>query len=136
MTDTLTLDIHHVGLAVPDLDAARGFFVDALGWKVIGEVPDYPAVFVSNGHAMLTLWRLADPASATSFDRKANVGLHHLAIAVADHAALVTVFEKVRHHPGVEIEFAPSPMRAGPSAHHFICAMPGGIRLEFATSFV
>jgi catechol-2,3-dioxygenase len=61
MTDTLTLGIHRVGLAVPDLDAARAFFIDALGWNVVGEVPDYPAIFVSNGHALLTLWRVADP---------------------------------------------------------------------------
>lgn len=133
MTDTLTLGIHHVGLAVPDLDAARAFFVDALGWNVVGEVPAYPAVFVSNGHALLTLWRVADPDRATSFDRKSNVGLHHLAIAVADHAALTTLFEKVRTHAGVEIEFAPGPMRAGSSADHFICTIPGGIRVEFAT---
>jgi catechol 2,3-dioxygenase-like lactoylglutathione lyase family enzyme len=133
MTDTSTLGIHHVGLAVPDLDTAQAFFVDALGWRVIGHVPSYPAVFVSNGHAMLTLWRVATPGHAVPFDRKSNVGLHHLAIAVADHAALATVHEKVRRHPDVEIEFAPGPMRVGASTHHFICTMPGGIRIEFAT---
>ena len=133
MTDTSTLGIHHVGLAVPDLDAARTFFVEALDWNVVGEVPAYPAVFVSNGHALLTLWRVADPERATPFDRKVNVGLHHLAIAVADHAALTALFEKVRAHAGVKIEFEPGPMGPGASAHHFICAIPGGIRVEFAT---
>jgi len=78
MTDAtpLTLGIHHVGLAVPDLEAARDFFVQALGWHEAGRVPAYPAAFVSDGTTLLTLWRVADPATATPFDRRANVGLH------------------------------------------------------------
>ena len=48
MTGTLTRGVHHVGLAVPDLEAAERFFRDALGWKTVGGVPDYPAVFVSD----------------------------------------------------------------------------------------
>lgn len=133
MTSSLTSGVHHIGLAVPDLDAAVRFFVDALGWDVVGGRPDYPAVFVSDGSIMLTLWRVADPENATAFDRRANIGLHHLALAVADEAALMTVYERVRRHPGVETEFAPEPSRPGSSTRHFICAMPGGIRVEFAT---
>jgi catechol 2,3-dioxygenase-like lactoylglutathione lyase family enzyme len=135
MTTKLTRGIHHVGLAVPDLEAAQGFFRDVLGWDVVGEVPSYPAVFVSDGHVLLTLWRVVDPDEAIPFDRKTNVGLHHLALAVADDEALSTVYEKVRHHPGVEIEFAPCPIRDGAITRHFICAIPGGIRVEFATPF-
>lgn len=134
MTDVLTRGVHHVGLAVPDLAAAERFFVDALGWSVAGGVPDYPAVFVSDGATMVTLWRVADPERATPFDRRANVGLHHLALTVADRAALAAAYARVRAHPGVTIEFAPGPMRAGSAMHHFLCAMPGGVRLEFATA--
>jgi catechol 2,3-dioxygenase-like lactoylglutathione lyase family enzyme len=138
MTDTVTRavtrGVHHVGLAVPDLPAAERFFVEALGWSVVGGVPSYPAVFVSDGATMVTLWRVADPGSAAPFDRRTQVGLHHLALGVADRAALALVHERVRAHPGVAIEFAPAPMREGSSVHHFICAMPGGIRLEFATA--
>ena len=131
-TEPLTLGVHHVGLAVPDLDAAQRFFCDVLGWRVVGEVPDYPAVFVGDGTTMLTLWRVADPAGAVAFDRRRNVGLHHLALAVADAAALATVHAKVALVPGVTIEFAPEPVRPGSPTHHFICTMPGGVRIEFA----
>lgn len=135
MTTALTLGAHHVGLTVPDLDAAVTFFRDALGYALVGENPAYPCAFVSDGTTLLTLWRVADPASAIAFDRRANIGLHHLALQVADDAALAEVFERVRAHPGVAVEFAPEPIREGSSTRHFICAMPGGIRLEFATPF-
>jgi catechol 2,3-dioxygenase-like lactoylglutathione lyase family enzyme len=133
MTQALTRGAHHIGLAVRDVAEARDFFVDALGFAVVAERPDYPAIFVSDGMILLTLWQVASPATATPFDRRANVGLHHLALQVADPDALRTVFARVRSHPGVAIEFAPEPMRAGSATHHFICAMPGGIRVEFAT---
>lgn len=134
MSQALTLGVHHVGLAVPDLEAAERFFVDVLGWTVVGGVPSYPAVFVSDSTIMVTLWRLTNPAEAVPFDRKTNVGLHHLAFKVADLTALNGVYEKARSYPGVDIEFAPGPMRAGSPVQHFICAMPGGVRIEFATS--
>jgi catechol 2,3-dioxygenase-like lactoylglutathione lyase family enzyme len=135
MTTPLTRGAHHVGIAVPDLAAAERFFCDALGWTVVGGNPEYPAVFVSDGQVMLTLWRVADPATATPFDRRANIGLHHLALAVADDAALATVYDRVRAHPGVTVEFVPAPIRPGSATRHFICAMPGGVRVEFATPF-
>ena len=131
----LTRGAHHIGLAVRDVAEARDFFVDALGFTVAAERPDYPAIFVSDGTILLTLWQVADPASATPFDRRANIGLHHLALRVADLEALRTVFARVQGHPGVVIEFDPEPIREGATTHHFICAMPGGIRIEFATPF-
>jgi catechol 2,3-dioxygenase-like lactoylglutathione lyase family enzyme len=134
MTERLTLGAHHIGLAVPDLDAAVGFFRDALGYEVVGGRPEYPALFVSDGTLMITLWRVADPETARPFDRRANIGLHHLALKVADEGVLEQVFAKVRAHPCVEIEFAPEPMRPGSPVRHFICLMPGGIRIEFATA--
>jgi catechol 2,3-dioxygenase-like lactoylglutathione lyase family enzyme len=133
MTRPLTLGVHHVGLAVPDLDAAERFFVDALGWTVTGGVPSYPAVFVSDGSTMVTLWRVADPGQAAAFDRRANIGLHHLALKVANRDALQAAYDRIRVHPDVTIEFAPGPMREGSPLHHLICEMPGGVRLEFAT---
>ena len=135
MTTALTLGAHHVGLTVPDLDAAVTFFREALGYALVGENPAYPYAFVSDGTTLITLWRVGDPASAIAFDRTANIGLHHLALRVADDAALAEVFERVRAHSGVTVEFAPEPLREGSSTHHFICAMPGGIRIEFATPF-
>ncbi|UPG94545.1 VOC family protein [Luteibacter aegosomatissinici] len=131
MIQSATCGIHHVGLAVPDLDTAMDFFVDALGWESLGRNDDYPAGFVSDGVITLTLWRVAFPTEATPFDRRKNVGLHHLAIAVSDEAALHAVFARVSNFPGVTIEFPPGPTRPGSARMHFICGMPGGIRLEF-----
>ena len=113
MTNPLTTGVHHVGLALPDIDAARDFFRDALGYEVAGGAADYPAHFVSDGSTLITLWQVSDPETATPFDRKKNIGLHHLAIGVADKAALTTVFDRVRAWPGVAIEFGPCPMGEG-----------------------
>jgi catechol 2,3-dioxygenase-like lactoylglutathione lyase family enzyme len=125
---------HHVGLAVPDLEAAIDFFRDALGWKELGRNDAYPAAaagFITDGSTTLTLWRVEDPATAVPFDRRRNVCLHHPALAVADEPALHTAFEKVRTYPGVSVEFAPGPPWVGSDRKHFIIAMPDGLRLEF-----
>ena len=126
----VTRGAHHIGLTVPDLTATRAFFVDTLGYAQVGEKPDYPAVFVSDGTVMITLWQVTDPARATAFDRKQVVGLHHLALAVADGAALDALHGVLCATDGVSIEFPPGPLGAGP-ARHMMCAIPGGIRTEF-----
>jgi catechol 2,3-dioxygenase-like lactoylglutathione lyase family enzyme len=133
LTDALTHGVHHVGLAVRDLDEATSFFCGTLGFKEVARNEGYPAVFVSDGTVTLTIWRVTDPANAVAFNRKTNIGLHHLALAVADEAALAKVYERVRNHPGVVVEFNPEPIRPGSATRHFICAIPGGIRVEFAT---
>jgi catechol 2,3-dioxygenase-like lactoylglutathione lyase family enzyme len=135
MTQALTTGAHHIGLTVPDLESAAQFFCATLGFREVGGNPAYPAKFVSDGTTLLTLWQVVDAARVTPFDRKTNIGLHHLALGVADATALDTVHARVKAHPGVTIEFAPEPIRDGAATRHFICAMPGGIRIEFATPF-
>ena len=126
----LTLGAHHVGLTVPDLAQTRSFFIDTLGFSQLGEKPEYPAVFVSDGTTMITLWQAQNPETAIPFDRKNVIGLHHLAFKVADAAALAALGAKLAQTDGVEIEFAPEDLGAGP-ARHMMCAIPGGIRIEF-----
>ncbi len=128
-TTALTQGAHHVGLTVVDLIATRDFFLQTLGFRQVGEKPDYPAVFVSDGHTMITLWRVADATAYVAFDRRRNIGLHHLALRVADRAALQEAYEKVAAAPGAEIEFAPQPLGGG-ATWHMMCQIPGGIRLE------
>lgn len=123
-----TLGIHHLGLAVSNLPATAGFFTDCLGWKVAREVPEYPAIFVTNGSAFLTLWQTE--GGATPFDRRRNVGLHHFALKVDSDAALDALFEKAAAHPGVTVDFAPELLRGGPARHCMIFE-PSGIRMEF-----
>ncbi|QAY75853.1 VOC family protein [Sphingosinicella sp. BN140058] len=135
MTNRLTRGVHHIGLTVPDLDAARAFFCETLGFDQVGGVPAYPSIFVSDGAVLLTLWRAADPISARAFDRRTNIGLHHLSLAVADDGALDETWERVRAHPGVIVDVAPQPIRPGATTRHFLVFIPGGIRLEFATPF-
>ena len=128
---TGTYGVDHVGLSVRDLASTREFFCDCLGWRIVGERPDYPAVFVSDGHAVLTLWQVQSPGDAIPFDRRANVGLHHLALAVIDQASLETLYKRVSSWPGVVVEFGPEPSGAGPKIH-FMVREPSGVRIEFA----
>ncbi|MGX6998293.1 VOC family protein [Caballeronia sp. KNU42] len=131
MTDVpLTLGIDHVGLTVRNLSITRDFFIDALGWQQVGARPNYPAAFVSDGHVTLTLWEVGDTADCVEFDRKTNVGLHHLALRVGSKEDLDAIFARVSGWPGVVVEFAPEDMGEGPKRHTMVFE-PGGIRLEF-----
>jgi catechol 2,3-dioxygenase-like lactoylglutathione lyase family enzyme len=127
---SLTKGIDHVGLTVRDIERTSAFFIDCLGWKQVGGKPDYPAVFVSDGHVMLTLWQRKNTESGVDFDRKSNIGLHHLALRAVDERAFDSIFERVSKWPGVTVEFAPEWLGNGPKRHMMIHE-PGGIRIEF-----
>lgn len=129
MTTSTTLGVHHVGLTVPDLDAAVAFFADALDFQIVGEKPAYPAKFVSDGSILLTLWQAKADAPTVGFDRFHHIGLHHLALAVPSLEALLQLHDRIAARNDAEIEFAPEPLGDGP-ATHMMLAGPGGIRLE------
>ena len=128
--NAVTQGAHHIGLTVPDLAKARAFFIDTLGFSLVGEVPDYPAAFLSDGAIMITLWQASDPESAVTFDRKNVIGLHHLAFKVDGADALDRLHGALTAAEGVAVEFAPEPLMGGPTKH-MMCAIPGGIRVEF-----
>ena len=113
-TKPLTLGIDHLGLTVRDLKLTRDFFINCLGWTQVGEKPDYPAAFVSDGKVLLTLWEVKNQSSRAEFDRKTNVGLHHLGLRVGSEEALNEIFNQISKWPGVEVEFAPEALGAGP----------------------
>ena len=127
---SLTTGFNHIGLTVSQLDLSTRFFVEALGWKQVGGDPNYPAKFVSDGNMFVTLWQATDPATAVKFNRKTNVGLHHLAITVASFEALDTLYERIKAFEGVEVEFAPELAYGGPGKHMMV-REPSGNRLEF-----
>lgn len=129
-TQAITRGAHHIGLTVPDLQATNRFFKDTLGYEQIGEVADYPAVFLSDGVTMITLWQAEDPVSATPFDRKNVIGLHHFALGVENHAALDTLYTRLKSTDDLNIEFAPEPLGTG-GVRHMMTNIPGGIRVEF-----
>ena len=126
----VTKGAHHIGLTVPNLAETRAFFLGTLGFSQVGEMPDYPAVFLSDGTTMITLWQAADPAIAVPFDRKNNIGLHHFALKVDGPDILEKLHGELSKTDGVEIEFAPEPLQGGPTKH-MMCYIPGGIRMEF-----
>jgi len=131
--EVLTLGGAHIGLTVGDLERSTAFFTDTLGWKLIGGFPDYPSRFVTDGKLILTLWRASDPDNAIAFDRKNNIGLHHLALTVTSFEALDVLYARFLHTAGVVIEFSPELNRGGPTKHMMI-REPSGNRIEFTYS--
>jgi len=127
MAAPLATGVHHIGLTVSRLEATADFFTRLLGWQEVRRDENYPAIFVSDGVVMVSLWGVAEPAQA--FDRRHNIGLHHLALRVASREALEQVHETLAD-AGLEIEFAPEWLRGGP-AMHMMCYEPSGIRIEF-----
>jgi len=128
---TMTQGLSHLGLTVSKLDQTTRFFIDTLGWKLAGEKPAYPAKFVTDGKMFITLWQLSNLESAVSFDRKNNVGLHHLALSVASKEDLDILHERFQGVEDLVIEFAPELNGQGPTVHMMI-REPSGNRIEFA----
>ena len=126
----VTRGAHHIGLTVPNLNSTNRFFKETLGYQQIGEVADYPAVFLTDGVTMITLWQAEHPESATAFDRKNVIGLHHFALGVENHAALDQLHATLQSTDDVSIEFAPEPLGTG-GVRHMMTNIPGGIRVEF-----
>lgn len=125
-----TRGINHLGLAVRNLDETRAFFVELLGWKESGYDASYPRTAVSDGTVRLTLWQVDHAQDVAAFDRRKNIGLHHLALEVDSEARLHELHRKIAEWPGARVEFAPEPLAGGPR-QHMMCSEPGGIRLEF-----
>lgn len=129
MTLNQTQGIHHLGLTVLDIKAASTFFTEALGFSVVKEVPAYPAIFVTDGAVMLTLWQAKDPATAIPFDRHSNIGMHHFALRLAENVNLSDLHQNLLKRSDVKIEFAPEQLGDTP-IQHMMCRIPGNIRLE------
>lgn len=127
--DKWTAGAHHVGLTVPELEVAVRFFEEGLGFEKVGEVADYPAAFLSDGSVMITLWQAEEGSDAVPFDRHRNLGLHHLAITVAENR-LEALHERLGARKDVDVVFAPEPLGGGPTLH-MMTRIPGGIRVEF-----
>jgi catechol 2,3-dioxygenase-like lactoylglutathione lyase family enzyme len=129
-TLSVTLGIHQIGLTVPDIGKTRAFFLTTLGFTQCGEMPDYPAVCLTDGTAMVTLWQAEMPASATPFDSRNVIGLHHFSLQVDGVDALEALHDRLKSADEVEVELAPEPVSGGPTMH-MTCTIPSGIRIEF-----
>ncbi len=124
-----TNGLNHLGLAVRDLNQTTDFLVGALGWKELARNESYPRNSVTDGSLRLTLWQVDHARDIVDFDRRANVGLHHLALEVTSEADLNRLAQVIADWPGVRIEFMPELLGNGPRKH-MMFAEPGGLRLE------
>lgn len=124
-----TNGIAHLGLSVKNLDKTIAFFTSVLEWEEVGRDDTYPRSAVTDGNLYLTLWQVDHTKPVTEFDRRQNIGLHHLAIAVPSEDALNDLAAKIKNHPGCKIEFMPEFLRDDPNKH-MMFNEPGGIRLE------
>jgi peptidyl-tRNA hydrolase len=66
----------------------------------------------------------------TPFDRKRNVGLHHVVLKMDTKKELIKLHQTLEESDLVHFEFSPEPLREGP-AQHMICTEPSSIRIEF-----
>lgn len=137
-----TKGVHHIGLTVSKLEDSAAFFTEVLGWKEVKRDPEYPAIFVSDGSILVTLWKVKEQKSkngkdndgnsqseSTAFNKNLNIGLHHVAFTVESEKELNDIHEKLQTN-NIKIEFAPELLREGP-AKHMMCYEPSGIRVEF-----
>jgi lactoylglutathione lyase len=127
---TMTQGLGHLGLTVSNLARTTAFFIDTLGWRLAGGKPEYPANFVTDGKMFITLWQVSNADSMIAFDRKNNIGLHHLALSVANIENLNALHERFKNTEGVVIEFGPELNGEGPTVHMMI-SEPSGNRIEF-----
>ncbi len=126
----ITNGIHHLALTVKDLPTTQNFFEKTLGFEKVGEVPDYPAAFVSDGQIMIALFQAQNPQEAVIFDRKSNIGLHHFSLILQNLEELDQLNNKLSATEGVTVEFPPEDLHGGPTKH-MMCTEPGGIRIDF-----
>ncbi len=128
MSTPITKGTHHIGLTVSKLEESANFFTSLLGWKEVRRNEEYPAIYVSDGSIMVTLWATKEKPSI-QFNKNKNIGLHHVAFHVENEDALNTIYKRLANN-GTNIEFAPELLGKGP-AKHMMCYEPSGIRVEF-----
>jgi methylmalonyl-CoA/ethylmalonyl-CoA epimerase len=115
MTELLLTEIDHVAIAVPDLEAAIGYYEETFGATV-----DHRELVESDGveEALLKVAdsyiQLLTPTREDSplakFLEKKGPGLHHVGYRVADCAAAL---QSVKDHGGQVIDQAPRPGSRG-----------------------
>lgn len=90
----MSTSIHHIAIAVNDLDAALAFYRDGLGLAVSErrEVPEegVEIAFLPTGESEIELLRpLTHEGGVAAFLEKRGEGLHHICLAVEDIEAAV-----------------------------------------------
>lgn len=144
--------IEHIGITVPDIEAATAFFVEVIGCERFYDlgpfrsddgwierhlgVPDGTVMrrlrFLRCGNGPnIELFEYAAPEQATRPPRNSDVGGHHLAFYVRDMAAALA--HLARH--GVEVMGTPTQRTEGPSAGQtwVYFRAPWGLQMELVS---
>jgi len=96
----MTTSIHHIAIAVRNLDAALAFYRDALGLEMserreVSE-EDVEIAFLPAGEGKIELLQPLGPESNVArFLEKRGEGLHHICLAVEDIEAAMERFRTV-----------------------------------------
>ncbi len=122
--------IHHIDITVSDLDRSTGFYdrvLPLLGFRRSQNVPEGP--IWAGAHVELGL-AAARPTSRHVHDRYAP-GLHHLAFAAPDRAAVDHVHDRLVRL-GIHILDAPADYPQYSAGYYAVFfADPDGIKLEY-----
>lgn len=97
-TQITTGSVHHLTLTVTNVDRARAFYTEMLGFQQITEFG--PRVLLSNGSVLLALGPAPDPQRALSddcFDEN-RVGLDHVSLSVGSRHDLEAAVRRFDEH--------------------------------------
>lgn len=115
MTELLLTEIDHVAIAVPDLEAAIGYYEETFGATVDhrelveSDGVEEALLKVADSYIQLLTPTREDSPVATYLEKK-GPGLHHVGYRVADCAAAL---QSVKDHGGQVIDQAPRPGSRG-----------------------
>jgi len=147
------LGVEHIGVTVPDIEAATAFFVEVLGAEVLFEVGPFssdddwmekhlgvhPRAVIRRLRMLrltagpsVELFEYSSPDQDLARPRNSDAGGHHLAFYVTDMAAAV---DHLKRH-GVKILGDPATLADGASAGltwvYFLA--PWGLQLELVSA--
>jgi catechol 2,3-dioxygenase-like lactoylglutathione lyase family enzyme len=122
--------VSFITLAIPDLEAARRFYVDGLGWQAAMDVPGDVVMIQVGEHVVLSLWaETAFEAEVGEVRRGPGLAPITLAHNVPEREQVDAVLEDARAAGASYVE-APQEREWGGYTGYF--ADPAGYRWEVA----
>ncbi|MCA1431774.1 VOC family protein [Bradyrhizobium sp. BRP20] len=157
MTTPVIRGVNHIGITVPDIEAAKSFLVEAFGGQVIYQSfgpqdpprqgPEFEravgafAGTVVRAQAMvkigtgpdIELFEMHGPEQAQPI-RASDFGITHFALYTDDIDASVACFEKAGGKSLTAPRAIPYATEKGPGNKVCYCQMPWGTTMEFITT--
>ncbi len=89
--------LHHIAIICSNYEQSKSFYVDILGFKLVGEIyrkerQSYHADLAINGHYQIVLFSFPDPPARVSQPEAA--GLRHIAFEVDDMDTVVLLLSQ------------------------------------------